>query len=253
MGSFSVTLPDGTNQSFDANVTATATQLPAPIPGPTPAPVPTPIPQPVVGPSDVVIDLSHYDQVTPNWSQVWTSGIQAVILKATEIDQTNGRPFVDSTFISRAKGATDAGLLVGAYCFFTGASVDQQMSLFLATSLPLTSFLVLDFEDYPSSQPTLSGLKAAIAIVKAKTARSPVLYCNRYMVPVPDPVLVSCPLWLPEWGTNPVPGPSWSRWNLWQYTSKSGSVPVPGIGQCQRSKFNGTIDQLHYWWGNPVP
>ena len=147
MGSFSVTLPDGTNQSFDANVTATATQLPAPIPGPTPAPVPTPIPQPVVGPSDVVIDLSDYDQVTPNWSQVWTSGIQAVILKATEIDQTNGRPFVDSTFISRAKGATDAGLLVGAYGFFTGASVDQQMSLFLATSLPLTSFLVLDFLD----------------------------------------------------------------------------------------------------------
>lgn len=251
MPNFTVTLPDGTVQSFDAQVEAKAFAIP--VPTPVPVPVPTPVPGPATI-SDCVIDLSHYDNVTPDWAQVWASGIQAVILKASELDFTNGSPFADPTFVERSQNAKGAGLLVGAYCFFTAADVNQQMQNFLRVALPETNFLVLDFESYPSSQPTLSGLKAAISILRSKNpGRSPVIYCNRYMVSTADPVLGSCALWLPEWGTNPVPGPSWKTWNLWQYTTVNGSISVPGIGQCQRSKFNGTIDQLRSWWGNPLP
>jgi lysozyme len=203
--------------------------------------------------SDVIIDLSHHDVVTPDFALVYGSGVRAVILKATELDRTNGTPFTDPTFVERSQAAKGAGILVGAYAFFTDASVDQQVALFLKVALPQTNFLVLDFEPYPSSQPTLLGIKAAIAIILAKTGRKPVIYCGRYMVPEADPVLGSCALWLAEWGTDPVPGPSWSTWNLWQYTSVAGSVAVPGVGQCQRSRFNGTADQLTSWWDNPGP
>lgn len=65
------------------------------------------------------IDVSRY-QGDPNWSQVASSGIKFVFLKATE-----STSYVDPTFYRNAKSAKAAGLSVGAYHFARFGSVSE--------------------------------------------------------------------------------------------------------------------------------
>jgi GH25 family lysozyme M1 (1,4-beta-N-acetylmuramidase) len=58
-------------------------------------PSPAPYLPPVM--SDVVIDISHYENVSQDFVTTAKAGIVAVILKATQ-----GTGFVDPTFLSRA-------------------------------------------------------------------------------------------------------------------------------------------------------
>jgi lysozyme len=65
-------------------------------------------------------------------------------------------------------------------------------------------------------------------------------------------ILRHCPLWLARYGEAPpdVPQP-WRRWTLWQYTDGAdGPEPraVPGIGRCDRDRFNGTGEELRAAW-----
>ena len=53
--------------------------------------------------SDVVIDVSHYDNVSQDFVTTAKAGIVAVILKATQ-----GTGFVDPTFLSRVAEAKAA-------------------------------------------------------------------------------------------------------------------------------------------------
>ena len=70
----------------------------------------------------------------------------------------------------------------------------------------------------------------------------------------PDPILSDCFLWIAQYnGPNPlnIP-PTFRTWTFWQYTDGvHGDEPhtVPGVGQCDRNKFNGTVVQLRKLWG----
>ncbi len=197
--------------------------------------------------SDVVIDLYHGDKVSVDFSSVKSTGIDAVILKATQ-----GTGFKDPAFAPRRANARAAGLLVGAYHFFDAKSPIEQMAHFLSVVGDNDDILlVVDFEAYERSQPTASQAAAAVMMIKCMTGRLPVLYTGRYVLSSPNSVLSQCPLWLAEYGSRPVCPPGWSQWKLWQHTDGrvgSGPMTVPGIGPCDRSRFAGTLDELKTWW-----
>jgi lysozyme len=197
--------------------------------------------------SDLVIDLYHGDKISVDFAVVKAAGIAAVILKATQ-----GSGFVDPTFAPRVADAQAAGMLVGAYHFMDGTSPVDQVAHFLSVvGNTNDALLALDFEADEASQATVTQVASAINAVKAVTGRFPVLYTNRYMITTPNPILSQCPLWLAEYGSNPVPPPGWSEWKLWQHTDgQIGSDPksVHGIGPCDRSRFAGTVAELTAWW-----
>src|ERR1700740_1399893 len=93
--------------------------------------------------SDVVIDISHYENVSQDFVSTAQAGIAAVILKATQ-----GTAFVDPTFLPRVAEARAAGLLVGAYHFLDGSSPAAQVAHFLtvAVSEGTVNWLALDWE-----------------------------------------------------------------------------------------------------------
>jgi hypothetical protein len=107
-------------------------------------PNPAPYLPPVT--SDVVIDISHYENVSQDFVATAKAGIAAVILKATQ-----GTGFVDPTFLSRAAEARAAGLEVGAYHFLDGSNPAEQAAHFLtvAVSEGMVNWLALDWEPYP--------------------------------------------------------------------------------------------------------
>jgi hypothetical protein len=55
-----------------------------------------------------------------------------------------------------------------------------------------------------------------------------------------NPILFNRPLWLAEYGSNPICQTGWPEWKLWRHTDGhvgSFVAPVPGIGPCDRSRF----------------
>jgi lysozyme len=202
--------------------------------------------------TDGVIDLYHGDKVSVDFSVVKSKGISAVILKATQ-----GVGFVDPAFAQRLADARAAGLLVGAYHFMEASGPVEQMAHFLSVvGDDAGVLLVVDFEAYERSQPSVTQAATAVMTVKSVSGRFPVLYTGRYMLTAPNVMLSQCPLWLAEYGSRPVCPPGWLRWQLWQHTDgQVGSAPrsVPGIGPCDRSRFAGTTDQLKAWWSAPIP
>lgn len=201
--------------------------------------------------ADVIIDLSHYQTVSQDFSAAVASGVAAVVLKASQ-----GTGFIDPTFLPRAAEAQASGLLVGAYHFLDGSNPSEQMAHFLSVAHDEAglNWLAIDWEPYPASPASVMGAAQAVATVHTATGKWPVLYTGRYMLSSPSAVLSNCPLWLPEYGTNPVCPPGWSKWALWQHTDGnvgSDAVPVAGIGRCDRSRFAGTIADLVTWWRQP--
>ena len=202
--------------------------------------------------SDVVFDISHYENVSQDFVTTAQAGIAAVILKATQ-----GTGFVDPTFLPRVAEARAAGLLVGAYHFLDSSSPAEQVAHFLtvAVSEGMVNWLALDWEPYPASQASTIQAATAAASVQAATGKWPILYTIRSMLSAPNKTLSNCPLWLAEYGTRPICPPGFTAWRLWQHTDGqvgSAVVPVPGIGPCDRSKFAGTVDQLSAWWSAPT-
>jgi GH25 family lysozyme M1 (1,4-beta-N-acetylmuramidase) len=194
--------------------------------------------------SDVVVDLSHW-QAPVDFVKAKAAGIAAVILKATE-----GVDFVDPTFAVRRVTAAASGLLVGAYHFFDTADPIAQAAFFMeyAGAVPL---LALDFEPSPMSVTSQNRAAVFVTTVRARLGRWPLLYTGRWQVAPANPNFSQCPLWLAEYGSKPVCPPGWSKWTLWQHTDgRVGSAPrpVPGIGPCDRSRFDGTVAALASWW-----
>ena len=214
-------------------------------------PNPAPYLPPVM--SDVVLDISHYENVSQEFATTAKAGIVAVILKATQ-----GTGFVDPTFLERVAEARSAGLLVSAYHFLDGANPTEQVAHFLtvAVSEGMVNWLAIDWEPYPASQANvMQAATAGVASVQAATGRWPVIYMTRYMLSAANKTLANCPLWLAEYGTRPICPPGFTAWQLWQHTDGqvgSAVVSVPGIGPCDRSKFAGTVDQLRAWWSTPT-
>lgn len=202
---------------------------------------------------NVVVDLSHHNQTVNFQRAKDEGGILGVIYKATQ-----GRNYRDQTYRTRRQRALDAGLFWGAYHFGTGSDGVQQAEYFLDFVQPdRTTLLVLDFENNPQGPDmSLEEARAFVTHIYQLTGRYPGLYSGHYIKGLlgtrEDPVLKNCWFWLAQYGPTPVVPPNWNTWTMWQYTDGGmGPDPhkVPGIGRCDRDKFNGSADRLRALWG----
>jgi lysozyme len=203
-------------------------------------------------PLNVIIDISHHNG-NPDFVQAAADGLVGVIHKASQ-----GLTYKDPKYTANRQKALAAGLLWGAYHFGTGGDGAAQADFFLATVNPgPDTLIVLDYE--PNTQgPTMSldDARAFLSEINANVGRFPGLYSGSLIKEQlgnnKDPILAQCFFWLAQYGPNAAVPPNWSTWTLWQYTDGNlGPQPhtVPGIGACDRDKFNGDLDALQRLWG----
>jgi lysozyme len=203
-------------------------------------------------PLNVVIDISHHN-ANPDFGQAAAAGIVGVIHKATQ-----GLTYKDPMYLTNRQKALDAGLLWGAYHFGVGGNGFDQADFFLGLVNPEgDTLLVLDYE--PNTQGTTMSLddaRAFVSQVNDKLGRFPGLYSGSLIKQQlgnnEDAVLAQCFFWLAQYGPTAVVPKNWPTWTLWQYTDGNlGPQPhtVPGIGACDRDKFNGDLDGLKTLWG----
>jgi len=207
-------------------------------------------------PINVVVDISHHN-ANPDLQQAAGAGIVGVIHKATQ-----GITTVDKKYKQNRQKAIEAGLLWGAYHFGTSANAADQADHFLDIVEPdEQTLLVLDDEPNGDLTMTLSQARAFVSRVNSITGRFPGLYSGLLIKqklgnkPV-DPVFSQCFLWIAQYGPAPttIP-PTLPTWTLWQYTDGvQGPQPhsVPGIGPCDRDRFNGSRNALRRLWGMRV-
>ena len=201
---------------------------------------------------DVVIDISHHNGTNLSFAKAKGAGIEGVIHKASQ-----GSSNVDPLYKTNRKKAAAAGLMWGAYHFATGSGgVGQAMSFLKAVGDPAEVLMVLDLEPNPNG-PSMGLIEARnfVSFVHHETGRWPGLYSGHTIRELlqnsDDPVLANCWLWLAQYGPIAVVPPNWPTWTMWQYTD--GMVgkppPVPGIGHCDRNRFNGSLSNLRKLWG----
>ena len=203
---------------------------------------------------NAIVDLSHHNG-SVDLGQAKAAGIVGVIHKATQ-----GVRFVDPAYTANRKKADDAGLFWGAYHFGVGADGVEQADHFLNVVQPSPrNLLVLDFEaNAQGPSMTLEEARAFVTHINQAVGRFPGLYSGHYIKELLgtnlDPVLGKCWLWLSQYGPTPVVPVNWRTWTMWQYPDgAAGPQPheVPGIGRCDRDRFNGALEGLKKLWGVP--
>jgi lysozyme len=205
-------------------------------------------------PLNVVIDLSHYNEVT-SFPDIKASGIVGVIHKATQgvVDR-------DPTYAWRRREAVAAGLWWGAYHFGTNSDGAAQARFFLSVVNPgPQDLLALDFEQNGDDTMTIAQAEQFVTEVFRETGRYPGFYSDSLAGSLlgdgVNETLRQCWLWRAEYGAVLSVPSTWPTWTMWQYTDGvhgEGPYALAGIGgpgTCDRSKFNGGIDGLARLWG----
>lgn len=202
---------------------------------------------------DPVIDISHWSGNALNFGAAAGAGVQAIVHKATQ-----GNAGVDPMWAVNRPKILAANLKFGSYHFGNGSDGGSQAQFFLSTVGPNPGeLLALDLESNPAG-PSM-GLEEARAFVTTifnAVGKWPVLYAGHSFKDMlngsADAVLGNCPLWLAQYGPTAVLPPGWTAWSLWQYTDGAYGAPpaVPGIGHCDREKFNTAAGALADFWAS---
>ncbi|MCU1226408.1 MAG: glycoside hydrolase family 25 [Edaphobacter sp.] len=214
-----------------------------------------PVPQAPADPQPAypctIIDISHCNG-SVDLSHAVANGIFGVIHKATQ-----GCLFRDPAYLLTRPKAKAAGLLWGAYHFGTDEDGETQAKHFLETVNPSSEdILVLDLEvNRLGPSMTLDQARTFVQSVQQQTGRWPGIYGGYYLKHLlagkPDRVLAYCWLWLSQYDDKPRVPSNWSTWKLWQYTDGAVGIPskpLPGVGICDRSFFNGPPEDLNNLW-----
>ncbi|MFM2392254.1 MAG: hypothetical protein RLZZ546_231 [Bacteroidota bacterium] len=213
---------------------------------------------PPAGLLDVIFDISH-SNAHVDFKKAKNAGMLAVFHKATQ--SMGSSLFHDATYPSRRIEAKEAGLMWGAYHFGTGGSGKLQATAFLDYAKPDGStLLVLDFEPNTTSGETTMKVEEAAEFVEEinkQTGKYPGIYSGSLLQEVSASSdylsLTKCWLWKAQYGPTVHLPPHWNDYTMWQYTDgKVGpsSLPVEGVGQCDRDVFKGTSDQLFEFWSS---
>lgn len=196
------------------------------------------------------VDVSHF-QGEINWEELKGAGIQFVFIKATE-----GLTDLDPDFLTNRKGATDAGIIRGAYHFFIATDDPvKQAEHFISKYGEMVSgdlAPVLDLEEGGFEGKTAPADYAQRALLWLQTIQkhynvTPTVYispdfANEYCT---DASFANYRLWLAQYGVEkPTLPEAWksSHWTFWQ-RAESGSIT--GIsGNVDHDLFNGSMDEL---------
>ena len=190
------------------------------------------------------IDVSRH-QGPIDWKKVSASGIRFVYLKATE-----GGYFQDPIFRENLQNARAAGLICGAYHFFTlKAPGNIQAQNFMATApgqlLNLPPAIDLEFWGNSSVRPSRETFQADLRIyfetVEKASGRKPVAY---YSTDFANAYLKGFSI-QDDWVRAILMSPTWYRDNSWLFWQYSDRGRVPGIdGFVDLDVFNGSVDQF---------
>lgn len=208
---------------------------------------------------NVIVDLYHNDTVDPanGFHDMKDAGIRGIIHKATQ-----GADTVDPEYDLRRVRARSVGFLWGSYHFGVAGDPVGQADHYLRVINPAPDeIMTLDFEPYaPGDTMTFAEAEQFVARVHDQTGRYPLLYSGSSFLldqfgsrTKTETILAHCPLWVARYGPSaPAIPPAFDDFVLWQYTDGGvGLQPhtVPGVGRCDRNKFNGTVAALVELWG----
>lgn len=200
-----------------------------------------------------IADISHHNKDI-DLRKGHSSGLVAVIHKATQ-----GTTFVDPRVVERRTLCRDLNLLFGVYHFGNGEDGARQAQHFLEC-VGVTSDLVriLDIEKNPSGDTIdLKTAEDFVTAVHQATGIWPGLYSSNFLFEMTEGVqvspLYSCWLWCSNYDGEPVVPSPWANWILWQYTDGTQGLagPIDGLGFCDRSKFQGSFEELNKFWKSP--
>lgn len=195
------------------------------------------------------VDVSHHNRAI-DWARLRADGADFAYLKATE-----GAAWRDSTFVRNRAGALRAGVVAGAYHYFTlCAPGDAQARNFLAAAPPLPGPALPPAVDLeyggncaarPSSDSLAAELRAFLTPVEAAYGRPAILYVTRefynaYLANQP----ATNPLWVRDIFGQPGYG---GRWTLWQYGNRGRMDGVETY--VDLNAFNGTREEWELWIG----
>src|SRR5215472_14495286 len=208
-------------------------------------------------PTLCMIDLSHNNSI-PTHRYADDQAVFAQIAATYPFlmhKATQGVDFVDPTVMGRLPYAAKAGMQLGIYHYMDTSPVAAQVAYFLmayhdlrmAAGWPLV--LALDFEyTQGSADATSTGYAAEFArSICAATGIWPLLYTGRWDIDpqVKGSVLAACPLWLAEYGDNPVPPKGWADYMWWQKYGDglNGAPDAPVLSRpIDQSLFSGSLD-----------
>jgi len=199
----------------------------------------------------VGLDVSHH-QGAIDWPRVGQSEVKFVYLKATE-----GRDWSDARFAKNWLGAREAGLVAGAYHFFSFCSPGVAQAEHFLSVLPvdddmLAPALDVEFGGNCKSPPPASAIQAEVRAwlehVEAKLGTRPVLYVTEDALDALfdssqlDGAAGAGPLlWYRSVLFEPSLRPP-ATWTFWQYHSRG---RVEGIdGPVDLNVFAGPADTL---------
>lgn len=200
-------------------------------------------------------DVSSY-QGHPDWGKVRAAGFRFAACKATE-----GLTYNDPTFAHNWSGIGAAGLVRIAYHFAhadVGRSPVAEADHFLNV---VHDHGGLRAGDVPALDIEAGGLSGArlddwidkfCARVEAHAGRAGVIYSGAWYLgakgaELAGPRARGWRLWTSAYGPKPTVYAGFTSWLFWQFTDGVyGPQPhsVPGIGRCDVSVFDGTVDQL---------
>lgn len=166
------------------------------------------------------VDVSHY-QGQIDWETMALQGVDFAFVKATEGSSTK-----DARFAQNFQGATDAGILTGAYHFFSFDSTPEaQVQNYRETVGPLDGHLppVVDaeyygpyFADPPPTEEVRENLRVLLDLLAKEYGTVPILYTTypfylRYL----RGAFEESSFWIRNVYFPPFFGPNWI---FWQYT-----------------------------------
>ena len=192
------------------------------------------------------IDISHY-QGDIDWEKLKANNdvkypIEFVFVKATE-----GGDHKDTTFTRNFKAASKAGLVRGAYHFFTPKTDPIKQAEFFIENVRLKAgdlppVLDVEVKGKNEDEEIRQRVKAWLQHVERHYGVKPILYTSykfkeRYLN---DSVLNTYPYWIAHYYIDSVRYKG--KWKFWQHTDIG---IVPGIGEdVDLDVFNGTLDEL---------
>ena len=192
------------------------------------------------------VDVSSY-QGEVDWSTLAEQGVVFAFCKATE-----GSGHVDPTFQQNWVNAQAAGVLVGAYHFFSYDSPGETQAENFIAQVPVTPGTlppVVDVEFYgdkdknpPAREDAWAILRPLLDRLEAHYGVKPILYATyRSYKLYLEGEFEDYPLWI----TRPILGPVDKPWTFWQY---SHSARLEGYaGKEERidlNVFRGGIEEL---------
>lgn len=197
-------------------------------------------------------DISHHQETTINWQQVYQSGQRFAFIRASFVGTESKKPNPDRNFEKHWAAARAVnGLLLSAYHYFVPvADVNEQIDYFLnivalrKIDLPLA----LDFEHNGGldKQSVSHAIEAGLKRFADKVGYRPIVYTgpsfwNRNTVS--SPAWGQHDLWIANYGNaTPILPRDWSTWRFWQWTEAGNIAGMPTAVDVDW--FNGSEAQL---------